>query len=871
MRKCLFSWLLWVGVHLSLWAQPAVQWEFPPYKYFQYENGFQLLVMENHTNPLVSVVVIVRAGLRHETLENNGVSHMLEHMTFNGTTRRSQKQLYDELDSLGIYLNAHTDMDYTNYLALTHRDFLEQSIEIMADMLLNSTFPPEKFEKEKGIIVEEVGKDSDNPDYQKNIRFRREFLKGTPYAMPVIGRVESIRNMQREQVIDYYRTHYQPNNMMAVVFGDVEPEAVNRLFGTHFGKLVPREVPRLRFQLSRDYPYVYQEANGNRKLVYMVFPAPTFQNRYLIPFTVFFNYALESEKSRMIARLLEKDSLGIRRITSSYEYHPDFAHLILKFDVSTDVPIAMLQRGVSDEFRRLQQEGIDETDLQLVVRNLAISDILQRDQVMYYGFFKSHEFALTGKTAFETVIPALLQLDGEEVNRFMRDYPGMWHDPEVLYRAYPWTEKLSIAAYQGKASQPYKGSGEIYRWEFPNGLTLLHLYNTDSPILGIHLLFKNRSVWESPDKAGMVELLHRLLLKRSRHYTAEEINNQLKYIGAEVKTHDWDFIPFDDYYNVPQYSYVRFKTLDQFGEQAFALLAEALLNAAVTAEDFQQVKKRMLANAQRNEKKGSFQARYGFLRLLFGETHPLARPVSGTVESLKNITLEDVQQLKDRYFRANNLILSVVSGIEPETLRLLVEKYFGDMPGGGEAPAWPPISVTTGVVQDSLILNKQQAQLYLGYVFPSRASGTAMEVANHVLSNRLAFHLREEKGWAYRMGSSVQSFGETSMFYVRMGTQPQNLKPAVRAILEDMQRFREERIPENEIERSRNALLAGKIRRRATRENQAYFLGLFDYLGYPKDYFFRSLESFKQVTPESVNEAKNTFIQTQNYRIYWVR
>ncbi|NOX35961.1 MAG: insulinase family protein [Calditrichaeota bacterium] len=871
MKLRLYSGFILLGLIVPLLAQSQIQWEFPPYRYYQYENGFELLVIENHTNPLVSVVVIVRAGLRNETAANNGVSHMLEHMTFNGTTKRTQKQLYDELDSLGIYLNAHTDMDYTNYLALTHRDFLEQSVEIMADMLLNSTFPEEKFEKEKGIIVEEVGKDSDNPDYQKNLRFRQQFLAGTPYAMPVIGTVETIRNMRREQVVEYYQTYYQPNNMMAVVFGDVNPDAVNQLFQSYFGELKPKAVPQLQFEWKRDYPFVHQEMNAERKLVYLVFPAPTFNNRYFIPFTIFFNYALESDKSRLMERLIQNESVSIRQASASYEYHPDFAYVILTFDVPADVDATVLKREVITEFQHLQQEGIREEEFQLIVRNLAISDILQRDQVMYYGFFKSHEFAIAGKTAFEVVMPALLELEVAEVNRFIQEYPRMWHNPTVLYQPFPWMKKVDVAAYHGKAQGRYRGVGEIHRTVFPNGLTLVHLYNTDSPILGIHLLFKNRSAWESPDKAGLVEMLHRMLLKRTRNYTAEEITKKLKYLGAEVKTYDWDYIPFDDYYNVPEYSYIRFKTLDQFGEQAFALLAEVLQNAVFTEEDFEQVKRRMLAVAQKNQKKASFQARYGFFRLLLGKDHPLSRPVGGTQETIQNITLQDVQQLKARYFQANNLIISVVSGIEPETMKQLVKRYFGGMPAGEHPPAMPTIDLTQGLAADFKVLDKQQAQLYWGYVFENRASGAALAVANHVFSNRLAFHLREQKGWAYRLGSSVQLYGDKGIFYVRMGTRPYILQDAILAIQADLESFRSEVLPDNEIERSRNALLAAKVRRRATRENQAYFLGLFEFLGYPEDYYFRSLESLKNVSPEEVNRVKNQFIQTENYRIYWVK
>jgi predicted Zn-dependent peptidase len=119
----------------------SFQYVFPNYKYHRFANGFEIIMVENHTNPLVASVVVIRTGLRNETPENNGVSHMLEHLIFNGTQRRTQKELYDELDYYGIYLNAQTSEDYTSYMALHHKDYLDQALDIMSDMLFHSTFP----------------------------------------------------------------------------------------------------------------------------------------------------------------------------------------------------------------------------------------------------------------------------------------------------------------------------------------------------------------------------------------------------------------------------------------------------------------------------------------------------------------------------------------------------------------------------------------------------------------------------------------------------------------------------------------------------------------------------------------------------------
>jgi len=202
--------LLWLTLlftgFLFLATGESFQYALPNYEHHRLANGFEIILVENHTNPLVASVVVIRTGLRNETPENNGVSHMLEHLTFNGTQRRTQKELYDELDYYGIYLNAQTSEDYTSYMALHHKDYLNQALDIMSDMLFHSTFPEEKFEKEKGIIVEEIRKDSEDLDYQKELALRQDFYKNPPYSLPVIGTIETVQNMSRQQLVDYYST-----------------------------------------------------------------------------------------------------------------------------------------------------------------------------------------------------------------------------------------------------------------------------------------------------------------------------------------------------------------------------------------------------------------------------------------------------------------------------------------------------------------------------------------------------------------------------------------------------------------------------------------------------------------------------------------
>ncbi len=131
----------------------------------QLKNGLNLILVENHSSPMIASVVTVNAGSVNETRDVSGISHMLEHLLFNGTSSRTQEELYNEQDYYGIYNNAHTDRDYTNYIMLVEKDFIEKALDIQSDMLFHSIFPQDKFKKEKGIILNELARSSSNDSF----------------------------------------------------------------------------------------------------------------------------------------------------------------------------------------------------------------------------------------------------------------------------------------------------------------------------------------------------------------------------------------------------------------------------------------------------------------------------------------------------------------------------------------------------------------------------------------------------------------------------------------------------------------------------------------------------------------------------------
>ncbi len=838
------------------------QYHLPPYSYHKFTNGFELILVENHTNPLIASIVIVRTGSRNETPETNGISHMLEHLTFNGTPRRTQKELYDELDFYGIYLNAQTSEDYTSYMALLHRDQIEKALDIQSDMLFHSNFPPEKFEKEKGIIAEEIRKDSESPDFKKELRLRQAFYKKPPYSMPVIGTVETVQNMRREQVVEYYRKYYSPNNMIAIVIGDFEPARMLALFKKYFGHQEPSEIPQRQITLKQKFPFMYAIPNKDDQTTYIILPAPTFHSDAYIPFNLFYEYALSAPEGLLIKELQKNKKLKIKDLRTSYEYHPEFGILTFKITTDKEVKPIAVKKALVDAMGRVLKEDLDSREIQATKRSLAINEILQEEKILYYGFLKAQELAIGGLAAFEKTVPALLQLKESQLKHFMRRYPQTWVRPEKLFAASTWYRQVDIKPYKTALKRAEKQQRKIYRHVFPNGLTVIQLRNTDNPVLALHFLFKNRSAFEPADQRGIADFFHHSLYKASKNYPEEKLKLALKEIGAEVKAYDWAFIPYDDYYNVPEYSYVRFVTLDQFFDLALKINADNLLYPDLES-NFEKIKSQMSRLAAQNARNPRLVGLLQFKKMLFGKDHPLAQPVSGTPETIANITPESLKTFHRRYFTANNLILTVVSSLDSSTVFGKVAEYFGSMPTNSENVEIPPIPATTSEAVDSMLVGTSQSYLYWGYDFAGKTEdATALNLMNQMLSNDIAFNLREKQGLAYRIGSRISRWGNMFTFYAYMGTAKENLKRAVPGIQQEVEQFKTHPTDEKTLQRIKNSVMAALVRRRASRETQAYTLGINEFYGHPPADFFRVYDKIKAVTLPEIERVKQAYLRT---------
>lgn len=205
------------------------------HKIFTLENGLKIVTEKIDGVNSVSVGVMIQNGSRNEELEVNGISHFIEHMFFKGTKNRTAKQIAEEIENVGGQINAFTSKEVTCYYIKTLHTHIDISLDVLSDMILNSKFDEEEMEKEKGVVIEEINMSEDSPeDVLDNLHSKAAF-EGNTLSYPILGSIEKIKNLTRDEIIKFIDEKYTPNNSVISICGKFDEDQILKLVKKFFG------------------------------------------------------------------------------------------------------------------------------------------------------------------------------------------------------------------------------------------------------------------------------------------------------------------------------------------------------------------------------------------------------------------------------------------------------------------------------------------------------------------------------------------------------------------------------------------------------------------------------------------------------------
>ena len=410
-------------------------------------------------------------------------------------------------------------------------------------------------------------------------------------------------------------------------------------------------------------------------------------------------------------------------------------------------------------------------------------------------------------------------------------------------------------------------SRETIKQVLPNGLTVIVRSNPDSKVLGINILGKNRSAMEPEGKTGIADFVNRMLLKGTKSRSAERIAEDLSSIGAEITLVDNPWIPYDDVYTTHSYTFIKFQTIDEFADKGIELLSDIVKNPVFPDEEVEKVRKEMMMVLGRQKGDTRQTVRELFYATLF-EDHPYSKPIMGTPRTVGTIIQDDLVTFHKTFYSPNNMIITVVTNFPADEMMERIQNAFGDLQKVDfPAPNVPVPDSLTIPVHAKELMEKEQIYMYLGGSLPGIFSGDvpALKVMNSILSSRLGLNLREKQGLAYSVGSSVNFDKQFGWFVASIGTRPKNYEVAVKGILAEMKKIKEEEVTVEELEKAKNGIWGSMLFYRLSRVNQAYFMSVNEFKEVGYDYDDKCIQHIREVTADQVKQVAEKYLDTENY------
>ncbi|MFH2036635.1 MAG: pitrilysin family protein [Candidatus Zixiibacteriota bacterium] len=870
---------------------------------FILENGMEIILKENHATSMATSLIFVNAGAKYEDRFNNGATHFLEHLLFNGTATRSMEDISRGIDKLGGYINAFTRKEFTAYLVTMPRDYIEYGMATQADMLFNSVFPEDKFEKERGIVIEEQKKDNDAEGSAAEAFYDKMAMANTPYSQPVIGYESIIANIPREAIIDYYKRFYAPNNMIALIIGDFNSDEMERSIRDIFGGFPRVELPPTPDLIHQSLTgkKVYK-ASADTKSTYIRYSiaAPRYIEADYYAFNLLEDYLGDSENSPLSKALKTGSEPLVSSISAYLDTKSEFSRFYIELITENAALVDSIIFITDNVLESMANNPISAELLNGYKVSRRCDEIYLSEKLHYYGFMKAPTMAIMGWDAFAKLDEGIDSVSVEDFVTACRKYlsepayiaiviePIAQNGPSKFFPDGPTIN--DVQAHFDSVEYPPYGlmSGKDFKMPdikrkiesgskhasylkeiFDNGLTVIVKSNPDSRVFALNVIGKNRSATEASGQDGITDFVNHMIEKGTTNLDAERLSKELASIGANVTLYDNPWIPYDDRYTTRQFSFMKFETIDQFTEQGIDLFFDIIANPAFDSVEVEKVRNFIFGQLGRNSGSPQKVARNEFYATLF-ESGPYAKTIEGNYRTLSRITADDLREHHHRMYSPENIIITVGTNEPADKVMVMVKERFGRIPATGfvpiEATAPNPIK---GIKAAHEKMDKEQVYIYLGHLLPGANSedASALKVANAILSERLSYNLREKQSLAYSVGSSVSLDKNFGWLTCVMGTGVENFEQARDGIIGEIERMKTDPPDQDELDRAINSMWGSYLMANLSRINQAYYMGVNEYLGLGYKYDDTFIEQVRAVTPDMVQKTAQKYFDTQNYII----
>ncbi len=838
-------------------------------EHYTLKNGMVVVLLPDHSTPAVSMNIWVGVGGFNETQDQSGMSHFVEHMVFKGSNTLGPGEGPDIIEAAGGNFNAYTELDDTVLTASVPSSATETLIKVLSDTALDATFVPDELERERQVVLEEIRMDMDNPDVRISNLFFEKAFHGFPYGKPVIGTAAKVKGYSRDALYAWYKTHWRPENMVAVLVGDFDPVSVKPMIQHYLGQAPEVGVPtppHIPYPVLMGSSVSGIAAPVQKTYLYIGFNTPPITDNDLYPLDVAALILGRGTGSRLYRAVVDK---GLAYSIDASSYTPKEAGLFAVSATLDSSEIIATVRAAIEEFSRLS--SIEVTDEELTkARNETTADFIF-DKETYDGRASSLGFfeTATGDVNFEKkYLAGISGVTGADIVRVAKKY----FVPENMTITYlvPDQDKKAIAdeeiktAAIGAFTSPMGNERtppaliaepKGYKALLENGVRLVIKENHSLPIVSVVAAFDGGVRTETEKTNGVTNLVSSMLTRGTTSLTAQTIAERIELIAADIH----GFSGQDTFG-------LKAEFLTQYQDEGWGLISDMIINPSFDSDELAKVKDITLAAIEEGKDDLPQRTIDLFKKTLY-RSQPYGLPTIGTKSSVEGLSHEELVAYWGAHASPSTMVISVVGDVKADEVLKRVNDLFGGWKRQTNVPAAPMVITppARSVTATETVANKEQAHIFLGFLGADYLSNDywSMDVLTAVLSGmggRMFVELREKQGLAYTVDAINHGGIYPGFFGIYMGTAPKNLTRSVAGIDKELLKVKKDGITAEELTRAKSYLIGNFELGLQSNTTTALTMATDEIYGLGYDFYLRYPEKIDAVTIDDVKKAADKYI-----------
>jgi zinc protease len=763
------------------------------------DNGLTIIVREDHSAPVVSAQAWCRTGSIDEgKWLGAGLSHVLEHMLFKGTTTRGAGRIDQEVQDAGGHMNAYTSFDRTVYYIDAPNTGAKVAIDILCDIMQHATLPAEEMAKEKQVILREMDMNQDDPGRRSSRRLFETAYTRSPYRFTVIGYPDIYNELQPEDIATYYRERYAPNNVFFVVAGDVTTGEVIAQIREAYAKSKAKAIPPVvlpeepKQTAQRE---TIEEAPIEMGHFHASWHIPELRDPDVPILDVLAALLGHGRSSRLFQEVREKK--GLAHSVDAWTYNPGNPGLFGVSGLVDPGKFPAARNAIFVEIENLKNTPVSEAELSKAVKQFVSATLASRKTMQGQAQdLGSNWLAASDLNFSERYLAAVKRVTPEDLQRVACEF--LTPENRTLYALLPAgaAPKLSTVA-ELTIEHP------IQLFVLSSGLRLLVKEDHRLPFVQFRVVFKGGVLAESARNNGLTHLTAKLLLKGTRSRSAVDIAKEIESVGGSI-----DSFAGNNSFGVSA------EVLSEDFDTGLGLVADVLLEPAFPAAEVERERQLQLANLKSQKDQLLKSASIAMRRALFGETG-YGLDALGAEASVKKLQVTDLEAFHRKLVVPNNCVVAVYGDVNPAAVHAAVERAFSRWKGVVALAPLPRPKPLKEVKRVQETRDKKQAVLLIGFpgttiYDPDRYALELLQEACSDLGSRLFLRIRERLGLAYYVGAQNFAGLAPGYFAFYVGTAPEKAELVEKELLKEAELLRLEGLTAEELRRSKAKVIGQK-------------------------------------------------------------